>query len=196
MQAVTYSEIKPRTAQGFLLLLVFSAATALVLTAGTIMLYLKLAAMELADWLDWAVVSVPVLAWVSTIIVLISWAAWYRARSRHTYRLSADDDGLTYASGQSTWRWPWSDLSRFEYIAGKWWRGEHVRFRPKSFTWKEWRKERRTLAAAAGDRKAFTRRGWEFYLLENFDVPLADLAAKLNDYRDRALAGDGTAAPA
>lgn len=190
MQPITYSETRPRVALDFPFSAYLWTCLAAALTLRPIIGYLNTGTLGLQTWHDWVVMAVLIPIWLFPILLAVQWVAWHRPGSRILYRLTAGKDGLTYGNALSTWHWPWSELSPFEYVPGSWWRGAHVRIRPSRFRWKDrWQGEVH-LASILVQRVARSSRGWEFYMLDSYDRPLTDIAAELNEYRDRALVGE------
>lgn len=188
MQPITYSETRPRSALDLPFSVYLCAFLATPPTFRPIISYLNTGTPGLETWHDWVVMAALIPIWLFLILFAVQWAAWHRSGSSFLYRLTVGKDGLTYGNALSTWHWPWSELSPFEYVPGSLWRRAHVRFRPSQFRWKDrWRGEFH-LATILKLRMARSSGGWEFYMLDSYDRPLTDIAAELNEYRDRALA--------
>ncbi len=188
MPQLSFVETEPKKALGFVFAARCSVFTALMLSVPPVLGYLMRGPADLDDWTDWVQVGTAACCWVITLIWAFEWTSWHRNRDRFRYRLTADDVGLTYANDHKTWRWSWDDLSPFEHVPASWWQAEHVRFRPGSHRWKDSWWNGFDLAAAAAQRHRYSNRGWEFHLLDGFDLRLTELAARLNDHRERALA--------
>lgn len=188
MDQLSFTETEPKKAMGFVFAAICSVITAFLLSLGPALGFLLRGAADLNDWSDWVQVATAGFLWAITLIWAFEWISWNRNRDRFRYRLSGDEDGLTYANEHKAWRWSWNDLSPFEYRPANWWRAEHIRFRPKSFHWKENWWNGLDLAAAAARRNGYSNGGWEFYLLDGFELPLPELAERLNIYREQALA--------
>ncbi len=116
-----------------------------------------------------------ILAGMIVMIPVSQWN-WQRARFSRDCELRLDDTSLTYACGERSFRWPWKDLESFKLHQATPFRSltgiHHVRIAledegPASRFLRMWREPGMVLDA--------------------FDTPLEDIAAKLNDYRDRAL---------
>ncbi len=188
MDELSFIESEPKKAMGFVFAATCSVLTALMLSLAPALGYLLRGAAEFDDWTGWVQLGTAGFLWAITLIWAYEWISWTRNRDRFRYRLTADEDGLTYGNGHKTWRWPWTDLAPFEHVPANWWRTEHVRFCPKSFRWKDNWRNGLDLAAAAARRHGYARGAWEFHLLDGFDLPLPELAERLNAYRTRALA--------
>lgn len=124
---------------------------------------------------------------LSAFIVILSLARVAGAdrlyRRWYPISLSLDDEGLTYAGGflTSTRRWSWSELSAFEY-------------EDRSFLMRFLLESRVSfLPATPGlmDRADMepTRSGRKSSIPDSFDASPREICEKLNEYRDRALAG-------
>lgn len=100
-------------------------------------------------------------------------ARWSRVR------LSLDDDGLTYVQGglMRTLRFSWSDLSDIECEGPVALRGSLVSIRREATGLMDW---------LTVDPAVF---GTKIKLPDMFDAAPKEIAAKLNEYRDRALPG-------
>ncbi len=175
MPTVTYRDNKTTTPQHYWMHVSFFAALSALVIAGMVLRYLGTAT------LSWIELAFACLFVVATLTVHASHAGWFGLRDRLQARLSADQDGLAHSDGVSTRRWPWRDLSRFEHVERE--AGAYIRYRARSVSW-------RTLSDMH-----LTRHGWEFRIIDTYDAPLSDIAAKLNEYRDRALGGERATVP-
>lgn len=189
MNEITYSETEPKPAMSFVFFARCSIVVALMFSVGPAIDLFSNGTIPLVDWLDWLQVGLPAVWWIFAGFEALELASWRRNRDRYRYRLAADQNGLTYANDRITWHWHWRDLSPFEHVSNHWWHDEHIRFRTKSRKWKDNRHGIFDLGATVARRIAFAGKGWEFYLLDSFDRPLAEIAAELNDLRERALDG-------
>lgn len=188
MDQLSFTETEPQKAIGFVFGATCAVITACLLSLGPALGYLLRGPAGFNDWSDWVQVATASSLWAITLIWAFQWVSWNRNRDRFRYRVSADEDGLTYANDHKAWRWSWNDLSPFEHRRATLLRAEHIRFHPKSFHWKENWWNGLDLAAAAARRNGYAKGQWEFYLLDGFDLPLPALAERLNAYREQALA--------
>lgn len=130
-----------------------------------------------AHWLELTILAMHSFAVVGFLanavgvdILFRRWAPVY---------LSLDDEGLTYASGllSPTRRWPWSELSAFEHqdrrLFSRWFKEPAISFLP----------------AKPG---LLDRLQGKSIIPEFFDASPREIAAKLNEYRDRAIGGAKT----
>lgn len=186
MQEIIHAETRPKTALDFPFLLALLTFAALTQAIWPVIEYVRTGTVDLNGW-EGVMMAARIVVLLCPVLFALQWVAWSRSKALYSYRLSADEDGLTYANGRSSWHWAWSELSAFEHVPGSWWRGEHVRFRPGSFSWKDSWKGSFYWAHAAAQRISRSTRGWECYLLDSFDRSLAEIAAELNDLRGRAL---------
>ncbi len=101
---------------------------------------------------------------------------WFRIPKRW---LQLDDEGLTYAEGRTrTRRWRWDELSAF---------------RP----WRRWTVLRIAFVVTGQSNRSvrlarkldLPRQGLLVQIEDVYDTPIDEIAAALNDYRERALAG-------
>ena len=189
MNEITYSEMKPKPAMGFGLFAGLSVVAALMFSVGPVIDLFRYGTIPLADLFDWLDVGLPAVWWAIAGWEALELAYWRREQDRYRYRLAADQNGLTYGNSRVTWHWSWSDLSPFEHVSNHWWHDEYIRFRPKSHRWKDNWQGGFDFGASAARRVAIGGKGWEIYLLDSFDRPLAEIAAELNGLRERALAG-------
>lgn len=165
------------------------------------------------EWNDPALLVALGLVLVSAILVLDLAATWqalaeweFRVQRRIFYillllliagslfrfvlpkynSLHLDDRGLTYRCGGTHGVWLWHELSAFSLGRG-WWGRRLVRFTVTKGG------ERRRLGPLALPRtKAWSKREiWGVY-----DAPLDEIAAKLNEFRERALNDKGATASA
>ena len=134
---------------------------------------------ELGVWAD-------VVRYGYVIIVPINFvvaAGFFRmALPRHN-QLQLDDVGLTYKRAGQRGAWPWRDISAFTLARG--WRGPCIEFTVSGDDGR-WRIAplRRTKAGLTGT------------IPNIWDTPVEDIAATLNQYRERALVGaNGPPAP-
>ena len=91
--------------------------------------------------------------------------------------LQLDKDGLTYKRGARS-AWPWRDISAFTLVRG-WWH-PRIEFTVRVRQGRGWRRY-------ANLRK--TKAGWTGTIPNIWDTPLEDIAATLNEYRERSLDG-------
>lgn len=117
----------------------------------------------------------------ATVACVIGRKRWFGVKGEPLYRLRADDAGLTFSAGVSEWHWPWGDVLFVEHSPADSQLDEEIRIG----------------LSTAEDGKAplelrRTSRGWQLCLLQIFDTPLAEIAATLSTYRDRAMAGGGS----
>lgn len=96
--------------------------------------------------------------------------------------LQLDKDGLTYKRTGLRSAWPWRDISTFTLVRG-WWR-PRIEFTVSVRHDRGWRRY-------ANLRK--TKAGWTGTIPNIWDTPLEDIAATLNEYRERALGGENAA---
>lgn len=95
--------------------------------------------------------------------------------------LRLDDEGLTYGNLFGAHRWPWHDLSAFA-LRRQSAANTYVTFAlPGKTGW--------TVNQCPWER---TTRGPKVMIEDLYDTPLDEIAAKLNDYRERALGGGRT----
>jgi hypothetical protein len=110
------------------------------------------------------------------LLCLLGAAGFFRlALPRHN-SLRLDQNGVTYQSAGHSGIWPWHDISPFTLARG--WRGPSIRFTVSKDD-DRWRISplRRTKAGSTGT------------IPDIWDTPLENIAATLNEYRDRALEG-------
>ena len=108
---------------------------------------------------------------------------WNIARWSRNCEITLSDMGLFFTSGQKTFRWSWQDLSPFEVRAAKpfrsWTGVSHIRI-------------------ALRDDGAIKRflRSWREprMIVDAYETSLEEIAAQLNEYRNRALAASGAGA--
>ncbi len=103
------------------------------------------------------------------------------ARKWTRIQLSLDDEGLTYVRGGMLLprRWSWRELSGIEYERPGLLRQSSILFRPEP----PGPVDRMTME--------ITNSGRRMRLRDIFDAPPREIVAKLNEYRDRALADPG-----
>lgn len=96
--------------------------------------------------------------------------------------VTLDEQGLTYAAGLASRSWHWTELSAANIQRPGPRSAPYVRIPVDSIDWKiRW-----TLMESLSKS--------EIRLHDIYDASLTDIAAKLNDYRDRALAASGAGA--
>ena len=168
MRPVTYVDILSTKGQHFRLT-VTVLAMASVLTVAHVVLQTSM------DWQDLLLAGLLVGA---TFACVLNRKRWFGPKGQPLYQLRADDAGLTYCAGVSEWHWPWQDVLLVEYAAGRSRQDEEIRI---------------DFCAAASDdipaEMLWTGHGWQLRLLQTFDAPLREIAATLNRFRDRAVAG-------
>lgn len=117
---------------------------------------------------------------IAAILVLIVWMGALFVMRRASVTL--DGRGLTYAIDSTSRHWPWSELSAPEIHSSGGTVPPFIRFRPNHLdwmarlTWWDWRGRPEIRLPQ-----------------KTYDAPLAEICAKLNEFRDKGLAGDGGA---
>ena len=125
---------------------------------------------ELGVWAD--VVRYVIIVPINFVVA----AGFFRmALPRHN-SLQLDEVGLTYKRAGQRGAWPWRDISAFTIARG--WGGPCIEFAVSGDDGR-WRTAplRRTKAGLTGT------------IPDIWDAPLEDIAATLNEYRERALGG-------
>ena len=106
-----------------------------------------------------------------------AWAFRQRALCLVGCELSLDPEGLTYSIGRSVYRWQWRDLESFEAR-------RPAGLRPRMFTYPHIG----ILLRGESTPKRLLRMWREpRVIVDAYDMPLEDIAASLNEYRDPAL---------
>ena len=128
-----------------------------------------------APWMD-ALAESPALT-VGSLLILLGCAIIpvmaYKPIGTSREFLRLDDEGLTYGNLFGAKHWPWRDLSAFA-LRGPASKNVHITFAvPGKPGWTVNRTDTKALIA------------------DIYDTPLEDIAANLNEYRDRALAAGG-----
>jgi hypothetical protein len=126
---------------------------------------------DTSTW-NWFLVSLFIACLAVSIVNAVH---HFRGEDTKRYRLKLDDEGLTYAREGRERRWPWRALSRFKPA-----------------------RHSSLIVFIPSDEDEFRAPGLMINLLlghpcpiemikDIFDAPLDEIAAKLNDYRERAL---------
>ena len=131
-----------------------------------------------APWMD-ALAESPALT-VSSLLILLACVILlvmaYKPIGTRREFLRLDDEGLTYGNLYGAKHWPWRDLSAFA-LRGRPGKNAHV-----------------TFAVPGKPGWTVNQLGAKAMIEDIYDTPLEDIAAKLNEYRDRALAASGAGA--
>ena len=110
--------------------------------------------------------------------------AGYRIAGPGNNYLLLDQSGLSYVRRGKSRHWPWSVLPQFKTV---------LRYRQIKFVLPEGEIEPKRRDPWVHE---VTPDGPVVAIRDIYDAPLDEIAAKLNDYRARALAGKGAKAPA
>ena len=149
--------------------------------------YLMLAVLKSLTLSSWEVQVGAELVWRGFVVWgnALAAAIWfYLALPRHN-QLQFDKDGLTYRRARHRSAWPWRDISAFTLVRR--WYGPRIEFTVNPRHDRGWGRHTNL-------RK--TRAGLTGAIPNIWDAPLDDIAATLNEYRERALGGaNGPASP-
>ena len=132
------------------------------------------------DWRDWYLAL-----WTAPFWGLLAVLQFFRTSPRHNL-LHLDDDGLTYTRMGKSHRWRWFDIPGFR-SKKRWLDLVAIEFvSPVELDW--------TVRGPPWSASRVASGQTIVILPDVFEAPLGKIAAKLNEYRDRALGG-GAAGP-
>ena len=138
---------------------------------------------------DWRSGTVTRDLWSPLLIlpwVLVIWFLADYAGGKGPGTLKLEDQGLTYAHGTNLRSWAWAELSAPEIQGAGGDAASYIRLHPNSRI--DW--EARIIMPG------ISLNGSEIRIRPIFDAPLTDIAAMLNEYRDRALGAASATRPA
>ena len=169
MQAITYRGVRSRTWRQLVSSLVVFFGFGLVWTIHM--------AFEYSEFGTVSPVTVVLAVAANTVTALL---LAYRNGPLFGMRgsLTLDDKRLTYTRGSTTRRWSWAGLSRFDLVGPGVSRVSGIKFRPPVLDWK--------IGLLLG---GLTSTGWKARIEDLYDTPLDEIAATLNEFRERALGG-------
>lgn len=177
MLQTTYCDHRTNTPHHYLLWGLFFA---LLSSLGIVSLVLRY---RMSGSLSWVVLVSTIFCLVVTLSVFHTIRNdWSGLRKQLQSSLSIDEDGLTCTNWAKTVHWSWRELSHFELVRPGGRGNEYIRYRPNALRWH------------ALTEMHPTRHGLEFRISDTFDAPLAEIAARLNEYRDRAMGAAETSA--